>query len=47
MLNREQTVAYSDSIRDLDFLQAAGRSVGVQPDRKLRRICLKQQWEII
>ena len=43
----DQTVAYSDSIRDLHFLEAAKCSIGVQPDRELRQICKRLKWEII
>lgn len=46
-LNKEQIIAYSDSIRDLEFLRAAGYPVAVQPDRALKKICLKEQWEIL
>jgi len=40
-------IAYSDSYLDLPFLKAAGRAVGVNPDKKLKSICKKNQWEII
>lgn len=39
--------AYSDSYCDLPFLEAAGTAVGVNPDKKLREICKKNQWQII
>ncbi len=39
--------AYSDSYLDRPFLEAAGVAVGVNPDKKLRRLCLKNQWKII
>lgn len=46
-IGREETIAYSDSVRDLVFLQAAGKSVGVQPDKELYKICVNQKWEIL
>jgi HAD superfamily phosphoserine phosphatase-like hydrolase len=46
-IDLNQTVAYSDSHLDLPFLEAAGIAVGVNPDRKLKAICQKHQWEII
>ncbi len=44
---RQQVTAYSDSILDLAFLQAAGHAIAVNPDRKLRAFSLKNQWGII
>lgn len=44
---RSQISAYSDSILDLSFLETAGIPVGVNPDKELRAICLKNEWEII
>lgn len=46
-INKEQTIAYSDSIRDLKFLEAAGKAMGVQPDKELRQVCLQRRWEIL
>ncbi len=46
-VQKQHTIAYSDSIRDLYFLEAAGRPIGVQPDRELRRVCQKRNWEIL
>lgn len=43
----ENTYAYSDSHLDLPFLQAAGQAVGVNPNRRLRALCLQNQWPII
>lgn len=39
--------AYSDSYHDLPFLNAAGIAIGVNPDRRLKQICKKNQWQII
>lgn len=39
--------AYSDSDLDVPMLAIAGRAIGVRPNSKLRRICLKNGWEII
>jgi HAD superfamily hydrolase (TIGR01490 family) len=38
---------YSDSYLDLPVLQVAGKAVGVRPDNRLRRLCLKNKWEIL
>lgn len=39
--------AYSDSFYDLPLLHAAGVPIGVNPDRQLRMICMKNNWEIL
>jgi HAD superfamily phosphoserine phosphatase-like hydrolase len=41
------TAVYSDSYLDLPVLKIAGKAIGVVPDRHLRKICLKNGWEII
>lgn len=46
-LPRESIVAYSDSYHDLPFLKAAGQAVGVNPDRKLKKLCYKYGWKIL
>lgn len=46
-LTKQQITAYSDSVLDIDFLRASGTPVGVKPDKKLRHICTKLQWQII
>lgn len=46
-IEKEAIAAYSDSYLDLLFLQAAGYPVGVNPDRQLLKICLKNNWKII
>jgi HAD superfamily hydrolase (TIGR01490 family) len=37
---------YSDSISDLPLLEAVGRPVAVNPDRRLRRIAAQRGWTI-
>ena len=44
---KQQTYAYSDSYLDLPFLKAAGIACGVNPDKKLSRICHENNWQII
>lgn len=44
---KQDITAYSDSYSDLPFLLAAGKAVGVNPDRKLRSFCRQNQWPII
>lgn len=44
---KENIVAYSDSYLDLPFLQAAGRGVAVNPDRRLRAFSKKAHWPIL
>jgi HAD superfamily hydrolase (TIGR01490 family) len=39
--------AYSDSHTDLPFLEAVGRPVAVNPDRKLRRIAARRGWPVL
>jgi phosphoserine phosphatase len=38
---------YSDSAYDLPLLEAVGRPVAVNPDRRLRRIARARGWEIM
>lgn len=42
----KNVTAYSDSIDDLKFLECAGVAIAVNPDRKLRKICEKNNWKI-
>ena len=44
---QSSVIAYSDSYLDRPFLEAAGVAVGVNPDKKLRHLCLKNGWDII
>lgn len=37
---------YSDSLSDLSAMEAAGRAVAVNPDRKLRKLANKRGWEV-
>lgn len=46
-LTTQQTTAYSDSILDYPLLNAAGTAVGVNPDKKLRKLCLIRKWQIL
>jgi len=46
-ISKNKVIAYSDSFQDLPFLLAAGSAVAVNPDRKLRLFCLKNNWPII
>jgi HAD superfamily hydrolase (TIGR01490 family) len=41
------STAYSDSHTDLPFLEAVGRPVAVNPDRRLRRVALERGWPIL
>lgn len=38
---------YSDSYLDLPVLKIAGNAIGVRPDSRLRKFCIKKGWEII
>lgn len=44
---KSSITAYSDSIDDLPFLQAAGHAVAVNPDPQLRRMAKKLGWCVI
>lgn len=46
-VDRKDISAYSDSYLDLPFLQSAGCPCGVNPDRKLLKECLKNNWKIL
>ena len=41
------STAYSDSYSDVPFLEAVGRPVAANPDRKLRRIARERGWEVV
>ena len=43
----QEITAYSDSYLDLPFVQAAGISVVVNPDSRLKKISQKKNWEEI
>jgi HAD superfamily hydrolase (TIGR01490 family) len=43
----EHITSYSDSVLDIEFLEAAGNPIAVNPDKKLRAISLKNDWSII
>lgn len=42
-----KSVAYSDSISDLPFLEAVGNAVAMNPDKALRRIAHERGWQVI
>jgi len=42
-----ESTAYSDSHTDLAFLEAVGRPVAVNPDRRLRDLALDRGWPIL
>jgi HAD superfamily hydrolase (TIGR01490 family) len=41
------STAYSDSASDLPFLEAVGRPVVVNPDRRLRRVARERGWPVL
>lgn len=43
----QNIIAYSDSHLDIPFLKAAGTAIGVNPNKKLRRLCQELNWEVI
>lgn len=43
----EHSIAYANSIHDLRLLEKVGQAIAVTPDRKLRKIALQRNWEII
>ena len=43
----EKTYAFSDSLLDLPFLEAACIAVAVNPQRSLKRLAKRRRWEII
>jgi haloacid dehalogenase-like hydrolase len=42
-----EATAYSDSASDLPLLEAAGRPVAVNPDRRLRKAALAAGWPVV
>ncbi len=46
-IGKDKITAYSDSFLDLPFLLTAGTPIAVNPDRKLRRFCVENQWLIL
>jgi HAD superfamily hydrolase (TIGR01490 family) len=42
-----QSKAYSDSISDVHMLEAVGKPVAVNPDRRLRRVALERGWPVL
>ena len=43
----DESTAYSDSISDLAFLEAAGSPVAVNPDRRLARVAADRGWPVL
>jgi len=43
----EDSVFYTDSYADLPVLEAVGKPVAVNPDRRLRRIATARHWELV
>jgi HAD superfamily phosphoserine phosphatase-like hydrolase len=46
-MDSKKTIAFSDSVLDLPFLEAASQAVAVNPKKSLRKIAKKGGWEII
>ncbi len=46
-VSKKNITAYTDSHLDLPFLEAVGHPVGVNPDRRLRKVCEENQWQVI
>lgn len=46
-IGKDKITAYSDSFLDLPLLLTAGKPIAVNPDRKLRRFSLQNDWEIL
>lgn len=46
-LSLADSTAYSDSISDLPMLRAVGHPVAVNPDRALRQVADREQWEVL
>ncbi|MES2345787.1 MAG: HAD family phosphatase [Chlamydiota bacterium] len=46
-INVADIIAYTDSYLDLPLLKIAGESIGVNPDRALRKACKQFNWKII
>ncbi|HME91244.1 MAG TPA: haloacid dehalogenase-like hydrolase, partial [Myxococcaceae bacterium] len=43
----EDSVFYTDSYADRPLLEAVGRPVAVNPDRRLRRLATRRNWELL
>ncbi|HEY6113727.1 MAG TPA: HAD family phosphatase [Gaiellaceae bacterium] len=46
-IDLRQSTAYSDSASDVPFLEAVGRAVAVNPDRRLREIAAERGWRVL
>jgi phosphoserine phosphatase len=46
-IDKKNVTVYSDSYLDLPFLLSAGVPIGVNPDRKLNKLCKAHRWTVI
>lgn len=46
-ISSASTTVYSDSYLDLPVLRIAGKAVAVAPDSWLRKVCLREGWDIL
>jgi HAD superfamily hydrolase (TIGR01490 family) len=46
-LDLDSSTAYSDSHSDVPFLEAVGKPVAVNPDRRLRRLAAERGWPVL
>ena len=46
-LSKDELIAYSDSIHDLEFLCSVGQPVVVNADRQLKKIAYEENWRMI
>jgi HAD superfamily hydrolase (TIGR01490 family) len=46
-IDLQESTAYSDSASDVPFLEAVGRAVAVNPDRRLRAIAAERGWRVL
>ena len=46
-IDLRESTAYSDSASDVPFLEAVGRAVAVNPDRRLRAIAAERGWRVL
>ena len=46
-IDLKKSFAFGDSGTDAEFLYAVGKPVALNPNRKLRKIALKNKWTIL
>jgi len=46
-ISKEDVTVYSDSVEDLKLFDIANNKIAVQPSKNLRKIFVKNNWEII